>query len=813
MTPNPDDLKAWEGLIVPRSFQPWLVATSWVVSLVGSQTTVELLSRLTAGRGWYNIYLLGGSSTVMGSVAIWSMHFLANRAISLNHGRPGFQIDYSYGCTAASIFLPITVLPFAFWVVGSTEQFSVKRMVISGTVVAGAICGMHYLGQQGIANYDCVYRPELVVVSALIAEAASLLALKVFFNLRKSWTDHWYKRVPVAIVLATTVSGMHWTASVGTNYRLRAFDDAPKKNLSGWQSMIIVIVLSISACIILMTIAILCQVTRKRTMNRAQQVVVACATFDSEGRLMTTAEGYLPSEKITDAFEEQSLEDIFGIGHPVYTWLFRATRNWRTILKLIPRMRSHLRANSILKDSRPGTSSDDASNFPNSPSDTSYSVTFRELFCVAAASLADQVHQPLDRIGVLYDKMMVTGTTKRFRDHGRFSQRPIFASDDLEAAPPQPPPVVFGRGKLLFLVRRTNRADTASLRGAGFRFSRIDYVLDFLARSMQVNRDELANYLAGMYEYSKTQKYLDPGVYIACFALRPMSLTKSFEILVRKSARAQLPAISLDLAELKPGQADFFAQFDGMTAAKVVESLENYRFGRYSGDSELAPAFLRYLKQLLRLVNDPCFFSAVFYGRPCSAPCSLSQENSARQATLFAFYIADAHLTAKAAECGQLMFSPFNLFNDRQRCYDGCPDHEAFARRMFREFAPVLKKEKSMNGSNSERRASNIESLARPAVKRWFSFWPFTKKKTTDASNTIHPDDASDLNLVQVNSSQRHSAIVVRSDFAVEESRRPSIEEIQELRAYGCATGAEFDDTKNFADVLWEAALARRGSR
>ena len=39
-----------------------------------------------------------------------------------------------------------------------------------------------------------------------------------------------------------------------------------------------------------------------------------------------------------------------------------------------------------------------------------YAMTFKELFCAAAKDLASTVQEPLDAIGVLYDKIVDTGT-------------------------------------------------------------------------------------------------------------------------------------------------------------------------------------------------------------------------------------------------------------------------------------------------------------------------------------------------------------------------------------------------------------------
>lgn len=38
---------------------------------------------------------------------------------------------------------------------------------------------------------------------------------------------------------------------------------------------------------------------RRQLADRAQQVVLACARFDPDGRLLVTQDGQLPSQKIT----------------------------------------------------------------------------------------------------------------------------------------------------------------------------------------------------------------------------------------------------------------------------------------------------------------------------------------------------------------------------------------------------------------------------------------------------------------------------------------------------------------------------------
>ena len=154
----------------------------------------------------------------MGGIGIWGMHFVGNRAVLLEHGVPARQILYNPSYTALSFFLPILVLLAAFYMLGIPDRAGHLHIAIAGVLTGSAVCGMHYIGQLGIDNYHCLYYVQNVVGAAFIAVLASLVALSIFFRLRNMWTDTWWKRALCGALLSCAVSGMHWTATVGTIY-------------------------------------------------------------------------------------------------------------------------------------------------------------------------------------------------------------------------------------------------------------------------------------------------------------------------------------------------------------------------------------------------------------------------------------------------------------------------------------------------------------------------------------------------------------------------------------------------------------------
>ena len=179
----------------------------------------------------------------MGAVAIWSMHFIGNRAIMMGRGERELQIQYSPGFTAGSFFLPVCIIAMAFYLFSISEKVSILGTMIGGLLIGSAVCGMHYMGQKGIANYIPSYSWSRVFGSAIIAVVANTTALGVFFYLKSTWTNSWWKRMFCASLLAVSVSGMHWVATVGTSYRMKTDMMEKVSGLSREATVVVVICL------------------------------------------------------------------------------------------------------------------------------------------------------------------------------------------------------------------------------------------------------------------------------------------------------------------------------------------------------------------------------------------------------------------------------------------------------------------------------------------------------------------------------------------------------------------------------------------
>ncbi|EON68873.1 hypothetical protein W97_08131 [Coniosporium apollinis CBS 100218] len=814
--PDPITTTFKVGDVVPFHMLPGLIIVSYIVSLVGSVTTVELLHRRKTGGGWLSWLQLAACSVSFGLVAIWCMHFVGNRAIILGDGCQEIQLYYNPSFTALSVFLPIIFLFFGF---ALAERFNRSKtamyssLVGSGTAAGLAITGMHYVGNFGTRNYSLANNTGYIVGAAAIAVVACWVALTVFFHWKEHWINSWWRRALCACVLAGAVSGMHWTATVGTTYTLKSYHTGNGQHRN--TNLIIAISMCLVACLVMFVIIWFIQRRHKQLADRAQHVVLAAATFDPDGRLLVTNEGLLPTKEITRQFNQRSFDDEFNIAHPVFQWIYRVSNHWQSVTELIPAMRNHLRSIGSLKDSSLPGSHDSRSGFEDYSSDGDYSLIFREHFCVAAAELADHVHTPLQRMGILYDQIMMTGTLKAEFRGGMMRRTPKdSAAADMESGIKVP--ALFGRGQLLFVVRRVDRIEAGRLMSSGYRFASMEQVGDIMARAMQVPRAELAVTVNGLRTFTQRSEEASPapGTYLACFALKPAVKTSNgnWDVLVLKDYPSQLPKVLLSDRPLQPWQLQVMNGLDGLTINQCIQRLSSV-----GSDSQvdIEKAFIRSVHQqtlaLTQVIPEPFFRQAVFSATPVEI-YSQGSNASTNRATLMAFcVIPDVH-TASIRSTSSLVYLPWSFFKCQQRCHKASPDHGVLARKIYTEFGNVLAQQKENDSFSSSRR----DSLANQPNPRMTRFWPFSSKtRSFGAGNNFKPDNISETELVETRShhdgdgGHGFGGIMVSQDVTVDAGTKEDSR--IELRDLGTKTEAGVAATEMpiFADKLFSITSAR----
>ncbi|KAI0121443.1 hypothetical protein F4776DRAFT_672494 [Hypoxylon sp. NC0597] len=683
MSTSEELLLKYEGQIVPRSFQPGFVVLSYFVSCIGAALTVELLNRRTSRNGLVNNLILVSAAIAMGGISIWCMHFIGNRAIILGHDELELRINYSGGFSTLSFFLAIIVLLAAFVLIGTNYNVSLWRTCCGGVLAGAGICGMHYLGNYSINNYQCIYNPVYVVGAALIAVFDSMVALSLFFVARASWTNSWWKRGLSALLLAAAVSGMHWVAAVGTEYRLIHLNDSARLALT--QAIIVAICLSVAAVFFMVGSIIYATWLMRHSANKAQQIVLGAAVFDKSGRILVSPEGLLPSEKITDTYVERTQGDIFSIAHPLFHWMFQVSRNWNSVNGMIDGMTRHL--SRLPKGSRDGKIrliDDDGNLIEN------YDAIFRELFCVAAASLAGKLKEQLVDVGILWDEILATGIDglpQKFdqrADHkleeGRFGEgreNRIMRQQE------------YGRGSLMFLVRRVERPqDVDRLEAAGFRFAEIHQVSGIIGSRMQIKTRDLKTKLTDMATFAEGKAVMLPGVHLGFFGVKARVGSFGFDIMVKKSTRNLLPTMPIPLERLEAWQMDVIRRFERMNISLLFQNLDGLR--KLSPREMLFASQLSDSLQALRAwIDDPMFDDAVLTSKVVQLPCrTQTGSNSGEPCTMVALCIMmPIHASANSPRCE---FIPLNFFKVHQMAYKDSPQLAAFTRHVHRELSPIV---------------------------------------------------------------------------------------------------------------------------
>lgn len=667
---------------MPRSFHYGFIIVSYAVSWIGAASTLELINRRTSPRGKYNHFLLVSAAVSMGGIAIWCMHFIGNRAIDLANHEPELQISYSSGYTALSFFVPIAVLLLAFLATGTNDRISWWRIVLGGILAGNAICGMHYLGNASIENYTCIYEIGNIIGAISIACVASIIALSVFFVFRAAWNTSWWKRGICAAVLAGAVSGMHWCAAAGTQYQLKRITYNTNQ-LSRNTTVIVVILLSVATCLVMAGTAIYTAQVKRRHATKAQQVLLASAIFDKQGRILVTSNGMIPSELITNTFLEHG-SAAFNEAHPIFHWMFQASRSWSGIANILSGMMSHL--DSLPKD---GNNSRTGVRLINSHGELieNYDLVFRELFCCAASSLAEKLREHLSQVGVLWDEILQTGASPKTGDQNLIENGKSVSPESIVEKGIRRGTQVLSNGSLMFLVRRVDSRHVDKLEALGYRFADIRQVSPIIRSRMQIRSSRLEEKLKSMSSYVDDQCVEEKAVHLGFFGIRARVGSYGFDVLVRRGARNLLPSVPLPIENLQNWQIKFIRNLDGVSVSHLPQRLETLMQQGVS-EKQFGGQLQRAVDELGAFVSDPVYDEATVTAKTVQVPCQQDGLLGSKTCSMIVLRIVvPIHVNMAGPDTE---FIPLSFFKIRQLMYKDSPYHAVFTRSVHREVSPII---------------------------------------------------------------------------------------------------------------------------
>ena len=175
------------------------ISLSYAVAVLAAWTALDLFQRVRERSGRDRTAWLAIAALAMGG-GIWAMHFIAMLGFE-----PGTPVSYDAGLTVLSFVLAVGGTAGAFFA-ASNAGLGQSRLPVAGAAMGLAIGLMHYVGMAAMRTSATVgWRPELVLLSILIAIGASIAAL---WAAGREASVRW--RAMAAAVLGIAVVGMHF---------------------------------------------------------------------------------------------------------------------------------------------------------------------------------------------------------------------------------------------------------------------------------------------------------------------------------------------------------------------------------------------------------------------------------------------------------------------------------------------------------------------------------------------------------------------------------------------------------------------------
>ena len=186
---------------------PWLVALSVAIAILGGYTGFSLAARVRAAPGGGRRVLLAGAAAFL-AVGIWTMHFVGVLAAPI----PSDAV-YLVLPTIISFLICALVVGISLFFVSIGEP-TLLRVASSAVLLGLGIVSMHYAGIHGLAgNFVIAHDWSMVVLSIAVAIGTAYGGLRAFLARQDG-----VRLIASSIAFGVAVSGMHYTAMHGMHF-------------------------------------------------------------------------------------------------------------------------------------------------------------------------------------------------------------------------------------------------------------------------------------------------------------------------------------------------------------------------------------------------------------------------------------------------------------------------------------------------------------------------------------------------------------------------------------------------------------------
>jgi NO-binding membrane sensor protein with MHYT domain len=186
---------------------PYLVALSVVIAILGGYTGFGLAARIRGTPGVSRRVLLAGAAGFL-AIGIWTMHFVGMLAAPIPPDAVYLVLPTIVSFLICALVVGISLF---FLSIGEPSQ----RRVISSAVLMGAgIASMHYVGIHGLESHFAIEHDNtMVLLSIGIAIVAAYGGLRVFLARQDG-----IRLIASSVAFGVAVSGMHYTAMYGMHF-------------------------------------------------------------------------------------------------------------------------------------------------------------------------------------------------------------------------------------------------------------------------------------------------------------------------------------------------------------------------------------------------------------------------------------------------------------------------------------------------------------------------------------------------------------------------------------------------------------------
>jgi NO-binding membrane sensor protein with MHYT domain len=210
---------------------PWLVALSVVIAVLGGYTGFGLAARIR-GTPEASRRLLLASAAGFLAVGIWTMHFIGMLAAPI----PADTV-YLVLPTIISFLICALVVGVSLFFV-SIGDATLPRVASAAVLLGAGIVSMHYVGIHGLAgNFAIRHDLSMVALSILIAVVTAYGGLRVFLARQDG-----VRLLISAVAFGVAVSGMHYTAMDGMHFVPAGEGHAHVGGLAASQQMLALVV-------------------------------------------------------------------------------------------------------------------------------------------------------------------------------------------------------------------------------------------------------------------------------------------------------------------------------------------------------------------------------------------------------------------------------------------------------------------------------------------------------------------------------------------------------------------------------------------